>query len=142
MEKEKKELLQQEGSGLEQILYSLFDKIKEIVKSETIISRPVQLGRSSIITLSKIKIGFMAGSRNKNEIGASGGALSVEPVGILVVGDEGKAFFYSMGRPQSMIVEKVINLIPEVAEKIIPELKERFKKALEEKKEQETEEQK
>lgn len=120
-----------EQSGLEQILQSLFDRVKDIVKSDTIFGKPIEVKGGHIIPLSKIKIGFLAGSRAQNNIGASGGAVSVEPVGILVVLEDGRILFYSTSKPTSSLIEKAINLIPDVAEKVIPEIKERLNKTKE-----------
>lgn len=128
---------QHDESGLEGILTSLFERIKDIVKSETIVGNPLHVGDSYIIPLSKIKIGFMAGSRSGRQMGASGGAVSVEPIGLLVVSPDGKAYFYSTGKPPSSIVEKAIDLIPSVAEKILPEIKERVMQTGERKSEKE-----
>ncbi len=122
--------------GLERILSSLFDKIRELVRSETVVGKPIEVGKSYIIPFAKIKVGFMAGSRSSNQLGASGGAVTVDPVGVLVIADEGKVFFYSTGKPPSSIVEKAINLIPEVADKILPEIKSRLTKSEEKPKEQ------
>ncbi len=122
-------------SGLDEILRSLFDKVKDIVKSDTVFGKPIEVKGGSIIPISKIKIGFLAGSRSHNSLGASGGAVSVDPVGILVVLDDGTITFYSTARPTSSLVEKAINIIPDIAEKVIPEIKERLSKPKESKEE-------
>jgi uncharacterized spore protein YtfJ len=128
--------------GLESILTSLFEKIKDVVRSETIVGKPIEVGSSHIIPLLKLKIGFMAGSRSSNELGASGGAISVEPIGILVVSKDGGAIFYSTAKPQSSLIEKAISLIPEIAEKVLPEVKQRTIKKREREEEEKIEEQK
>jgi len=135
--KKGREIVLSDESGIEGILTALFERIKDIVKSETIVGSPLHVGESYIIPLSKIRIGFMAGSRSGKQMGASGGAVSVEPIGLLVVSPDGKAYFYSTGKPPSSIVEKAIDLIPSVAEKIIPEIKERISQTKEKEKEKE-----
>lgn len=117
-----------EEGGLEQILQSLFERVKDIVRSDTIFGKPMEVKGGHIIPLSKIKIGFLAGSREHNSSGATGGAVSVEPIGVLVVLEDGRILFYSTTKPTSSIIEKVINLVPEVAEKIIPGIKERLER--------------
>lgn len=119
-------------SGLEDILRSLFDRVKDIVKSDTVFGKPIEVKGGSIVPISKIKIGFLAGSRAQNSMGASGGAVSVEPVGILVFLEDGRITFYSTAKPTSSLVEKAINIIPDIAEKVIPEIKERLTKPKEE----------
>ncbi len=131
---EEKEKGKSNTSGLESILDSLFQRIRDVVSSETIVGKPITVGKACIIPLSKLKIGFMAGSRSEKEIGASGGAISVEPIGLLVITDEGQAVFHSTSKPQSALLEKAINLIPDIAEKVLPEIKQRLKPKTEEEK--------
>ncbi len=132
-DKDKRENKENRQSSLENILDSLFERIKDVVSSETIVGEPIKVGKAHIIPLSKLKIGFMAGSRSEKEIGASGGAISVEPIGLLVITDEGQAVFHSTSRPQSALLEKAINLIPDIAEKVLPEIKQRLSSKKEEK---------
>lgn len=126
------ELKEKDSPGLEQILQSLFERVKDIVKSDTIFGKPVEVKGGHIIPISKIRMGFLAGSRAQGNTGASGGAISVEPIGILVILDDGRITFYSTAKPPSSIIERVINLVPDVAEKVIPEIKEKLLKPKEE----------
>lgn len=77
--------------GLEEVIHTVLDEFKTIASADTMVGKPMQIGNSTIIPVSKVSIGFAGGGRTGAEKGASGsgtgGGATVEPIAFIVVKD-------------------------------------------------------
>lgn len=105
--------------SLDEILNVLFERLKTISKSETVIGEPMRLGEIHVVPISRLRIGFMLGTR-KDATGATGGGISVEPVALLAISPEGKANLLPISKGAISVVDRVVEMVPEVIEKILP----------------------
>ena len=107
--------------SLEEILEVLFIKLKEISKSETVVGQPMHLGDSFVVPISRLKIGFMVGTGAKTErnMGATGGAVSIDPIAMLVVGPDGKSYLMSVARSLPSAIDKAVDILPDIISKIV-----------------------
>ena len=84
------------------LMQTTLENIKDMVDVNTVIGEPIQTGTgSTIIPVSKVSFGFVAGGGEYdaahpvpavNDLpfaGGSGAGVSVQPVGFLVVGEDG-----------------------------------------------------
>ncbi len=115
-----------------EILDSLMKNLKEILSTESIIGEPIQVGKTTIIPVMKVYVGFGAGggagSPVKGDSGSSngakgmmgsggggGGGLAITPVGFLVV-EEGRAMMIT---PNSTRWDWVVESLPDLWEKFV-----------------------
>ncbi|MCD6308837.1 MAG: sporulation protein [Candidatus Latescibacteria bacterium] len=95
----------------------VMEQIKETVRSETVIGKPVQAEEAVIIPVSRVSFGFGAGGGQKGTpsdeggMGAGGGA-TVEPVAFVVV-SKGKAQILPL-KSREATLTRLIDLIPSV----------------------------
>lgn len=109
------------------ILESLFEGLSGMVKTETVIGKPFLIEGLTVIPISRVRIGFGVGSVNRGttekkgslDSGGTGGALSIDPVALLVITKEGRATLYTIGEGLKGVLTKAIDLVPELVEKII-----------------------
>ncbi len=105
-----------------EILDALMKNLKEILSTESIIGEPIHVGKTTIIPVMKVFVGFGAGGGSglpgKNTDsgssgGGGGGGLAITPVGFLVV-EEGRAMMIT---PNSTRWDWVVESLPELWEK-------------------------
>ncbi len=118
------------GSTVEQILKVLLGQLQSISKAETVTGQPIVADKTTIIPISKVVIGFAAGgsdaggqvngdSRRGNiSVGGTGGGISVEPVGFIVVPPEGKPPQLLPMKGTINQLARVIDLVPDVVAKL------------------------
>ena len=101
------------------VVKTVMEQIKETVRSETIIGKPVQAEESVIIPISRVSFGFGAGggSGKSNDSDANdsggmgtGGGATVEPVAFVVV-SKGKAQLLPI-KSREATLSRLIDLIP------------------------------
>ncbi len=110
-----------------EILSSLFDGLTGMVKTETVIGKPFVVEGLTVVPISRVRIGFGVGSLNRGvsekrgslDSGGTGGALSIDPVALLVITKEGRATLYTVGEGLKGALTKAIDLVPELLDKII-----------------------
>jgi uncharacterized spore protein YtfJ len=77
--------------ALEELLHTVLTEFKTIASADTIIGKPIEAGRSTIIPISKVSIGFAGGgssSKDKDKGGTgTGGGATIEPVAFIIVTD-------------------------------------------------------
>jgi uncharacterized spore protein YtfJ len=98
--------------------------LREIVASETVIGKPINAEGATVIPITKISLGFMAGGGNSPEeekkraagTGLGGGAL-IEPLAVITIQkDEVKIHRLN---EKSSSVDKIMEVVPEVIEKYL-----------------------
>lgn len=114
------------------LMTAAMENLKEMVDVNTIIGDPVETPDGSVIlTVSKVGFGFAAGgsefiidnkqqgqnSTSKQPFGGgSGGGVSITPIAFLIVGSSGvKMIHLDEG---THLLEKVLDLAPQVVDKI------------------------
>lgn len=109
-------------SAATEILDALMRNLKEILSTESIIGEPIHAGKTTIIPVMKVVVGFGAGGGSgapgKNTDsgssgGGGGGGLAITPVGFLVV-EEGRAMMIT---PNSTRWDWVVESLPELWDK-------------------------
>lgn len=110
------------------------DKIHEMVDSDTIIGKPVQVDGVTILPISKVTFGFASGGSDfgaqssKDLFGGGGGAgVTIQPVAFLVVQD-GNVRTIQLADPGNT-VDRAITMMPEMFDKVSTMLKKEAKPA-------------
>jgi len=100
----------------------VMEQIKETVRSETVVGKPVQAEDAVIIPVSKVSFGFgVGGGENKDNAdkGSGGGAgcgATIEPVAFVVV-SKGKAQILPL-KSREATLTRIIDLVPSVLEMV------------------------
>lgn len=108
---------------LDELIEKMLTNLKKIVESETVIGKPVQSEETTIIPLTKISLGFGAGSGEsqdkKGEGGATGGGAKIEPVAVITVHkDEVKIVnLKKKSTDYSQLMEKIPGIIDKFSKK-------------------------
>ncbi len=109
------------------LMQTTLENIKDMVDVNTVVGEPIAAGNgATIIPISRVSFGFVAGGGEYDAAhpavpgqlpfaGGSGAGVSVQPVGFLVVGDEGVRML-----PAQHITawERAINCAPQLMEDI------------------------
>ncbi len=104
------------------IAKEIMEQIKETVRSETVVGKPVQAEEAVIIPVSKVSFGFgVGGGENKenSEKGSGGGAgcgATIEPIAFVVV-SKGKAQILPL-KSHDATLTRIIDLVPSVLEMV------------------------
>ena len=113
--------------NLDETLRALLEKVQTISRSETVVGDARKIGDTTIVPISRVRIGFAVGThdrgekspRGKAEGGVTGGGILVDPVAILYIDGDGKAQMFLLGRESSPVLAKIIELVPEAIQKLI-----------------------
>ena len=107
------------------LMQTTLENIKDMVDVNTVIGEPIPAGgAATIIPVSKVSFGFVAGGGEydaaKQPVNAAapfagGGSagVSVQPVGFLVVGEEGVKMLPAQ---DLTLLERAVNCAPQIAE--------------------------
>ena len=133
-------------SKINDIIKVSLEKIKDIVGAETIIGSPIETaGGTTIIPVSKVAVGFASGGldydadkQDKDKkpsllasasfSGGGGTGISVSPIGLLVVGKDGRVELLTVDNPNAGdTVDKLVSVI-ERSPEIIARVKSAFTK--------------
>jgi sporulation protein YtfJ len=109
--------------GVQGIMGTTMEKIREMVDTDTIIGKPVKVGEdTTILTISKVSFGFASGGsdlpiKNPKELfgGGGGAGVSIQPVAFIVVTADDVKLLQINASPTN----QAFNLIPEVLDKIV-----------------------
>ena len=120
--------------AVEELIKTLLQEFQRIVKTETVVGEPIEVGETVIVPVSKISFGFGAGGGGKGgkaESGSgTGGGATVEPVAFIVIRD-GKAQLLPM-QEKGMSIGKLLEFAPDVIKKV-KDFREKREKKREEK---------
>lgn len=109
---------------VEELLSNVCTKIKNMVDTSIIVGEPIKEASITIIPLSKVTVGFVAGGGeyDKNPAdkdfpfaGGSGAGYNVQPVGFLVI--SGGEVSFTKILPEGPF-EKLVEVLPEVVDKV------------------------
>lgn len=103
---------------IEQIIERVMGELHQIMKTETVIGKPLQAGNMTIIPVSKISFGFAAGSGKKDHSqSGTGGGATVEPIAFLIIDENGKIQITPVG-DKEVSLGQLVELVPEAVDKI------------------------
>ena len=105
--------------SVEDLIRTMMQEFRHIVKTETVVGEPVVVGETTIVPISKISFGFGAGggSDRKAQGGqGTGGGASVEPMGFIIIKD-GKAQLVPM-KEKELSLGKLLEYAPDVLRKL------------------------
>ena len=108
--------------SVEDLVRTLMQEFRQIVKTETVVGEPVAVGETVLIPVSKISFGFGAGAGQGkgrgDDAGSSGtgGGASVEPIAFIVVRG-GKAQLMPL-KEKDASLRKLLELAPDVLQKL------------------------
>ncbi len=100
------------------------ENIKEMIDVDTIVGEAIKAGDTTIIPVSKVKMGFLAGGteiKNNKETtppfgGGTGGSVTISPIAFLVcTGNDVKVLHLEQ---ETHLIEKLIDKIPDLANNI------------------------
>ncbi len=109
---------------VESVLSGSLDGLKKLVDVDTVIGKPIQVNDEvTLIPISKISCGFVSGGsgfganpQNQHFGGGAGGSVKVTPVCFLVVRKDSVRMLPVTDKESGL--DKVADLVPEIAEKI------------------------
>lgn len=105
---------------IEDLVKTVLSELREITKTETVVGEPIKVGKTTILPVSRISVGFGVGggsSEKKSGRGeGTGGGVSIEPVAFFVVRDE-KVELVTI-KKEEIGLGKVIDLVPQIVEKV------------------------
>ena len=106
------------SSSVEALVERVMGELHRIVQTRTVVGEPVQAGRVTLVPVSKISFGFGAGGgkEGKGQTGTGGGA-SVEPIGFVVVDENGKTQILTM-REKEVSWGQLVELMPDAIAKV------------------------
>ena len=122
---------------IDTMMQTTMEHIRSMVDVNTVIGSPVTGSKgTTIIPISKVSFGFIAGggeytledyrSRTPSETypfaGGTGAGVSVQPVGFLVVGEDGVKVLPAQS---NSAVERIVELLPQLMEELTPGSKQR-----------------
>jgi uncharacterized spore protein YtfJ len=106
---------------------AVLSEIKKVTSSEAVVGKPIKVGDTVVIPVSRLRFGFAVGggdvtanqSGREGSVGsgAAGGGVSVEPQAFIFVDAAGIAHLLSMR--DSAEAPIAIQLVPEVLEKMV-----------------------
>ncbi len=110
-------------NGLENLLSTSMQGLRDIVDVNTIIGEPIETtDGTTIIPISKVSFGFGMGGFEQDAIeknnvvsGGSGGGVSIQPVGFLVI-NEGSVKMLNIDSSTTM--DKVLDTLPDLIKSV------------------------
>ena len=108
---------------------AVLSEIKKVTSSEAVVGKPIKVGDSVVIPVSRLRFGFAVGggdvtaSRSGRDgsvgSGVAGGGVSVEPQAFIFVDAAGIAHLLTIRDSAEAGIVKAIQLVPEVLEKMV-----------------------
>jgi len=105
---------------LADITQNMMTELSKMVRTDSVVGKPIQAGKSTVIPVSRVTFGFGSGGgslqkekKEPDEGMAMGGGATIEPIAFIVITDE-KAQLLSIGGKEGLSLGKVIDLIPDL----------------------------
>ncbi len=118
------------------LIKKLLEEINTISKTETVVGKPLKVGDSKIIPISKLSIGFGVGGANAAgagdgtakadgslTLGGAGGGVKVQPVAFIAVDPDGGAQLLCLDEPEATVIDKLLHVAPELVERLALRIK-------------------
>jgi len=105
-------------ASVETLVERVMGELHRIVQTRTVVGEPVQAGQVTLIPVSKLSFGFGAGGgqEGKGQSGTGGGA-SVEPIGFVVIDENGKTQILTMHEKEASWGQ-LVELMPDAIAKV------------------------
>lgn len=99
--------------AIEQFAETLLDKLRWISQAETVVGKPINVGDTTIIPVSRVSLGFgLGGKSGESDLRGSAGGASVDPVAFLIIrGEEVKLMPV---HKDTGLAAKLYDLVPEL----------------------------
>ena len=107
------------ASSVEALIERVLGELHRIVQTRTVVGEPVVAGPVTLIPVSKISLGFGAGGGGQDGTGQSGtgGGASVEPIGFVVIDENGKVQILTM-KEKEVSWGQLVELVPDAVAKV------------------------
>lgn len=105
--------------SVEDLIRTVMTEFRQIVKAETVVGEPIEVGGAVVVPVSRISFGFGAGGgAEKSDGGGSGtgGGASVEPLAFVVIRD-GKVQILPVQEKEGSI-KGLLDLAPDLLTKV------------------------
>ncbi|MDZ7797640.1 MAG: spore germination protein GerW family protein [Candidatus Marinimicrobia bacterium] len=107
-------------------LSTLLDKVRTLAKTETVVGDPIVVQDITLIPISRISVGFAAGSAEqgveskKNGSEGAGGGITITPLVVVVVkkGQESRLLWL---KKEDRSLNKLLDLVPDILDRVLPE---------------------
>ncbi len=105
--------------SVEDLIRTVMTEFRQIVKAETVVGEPIDIGGTVVVPVSRISFGFGAGGGGDKSDGSgsgTGGGASVEPMAFVVIQD-GKAQILPVQEKEGSI-KGLLDLAPDLLSKV------------------------
>ena len=121
-------------SNVVELVEMVTGKLSTFASSDVVVGAPIELGKTTIVPLSRLSIGFGAGGgggegkagaartakkrggRGKGSVTGGGGGARVRPVGVAVITDAGVDIIPIPG-PKG-VIDRIFDLLPDLVDKV------------------------
>ncbi|MDR1906135.1 MAG: sporulation protein YtfJ [Clostridiales bacterium] len=100
-------------SNINDIMAQAMENLKSMIDVDTVIGKPINIGVKYVVPVSRVTFGFIAGgsefndsesgSKNRSNYphaGGSGSVVSINPLGFLIVGNDGHSLIKMTGEEE------------------------------------------
>ena len=105
------------ATSLESLVQRVLGELHHIVQTQTVVGEPVSAGPVTLIPVSKISMGFGAGGGEGKQYAGTGGGASVEPIGFIVVHEDGKVEMMTL-KEKEVSWGQLVEMVPDAVAKI------------------------
>lgn len=105
------------ATSLESLVQRVLGELHHIVQTQTVVGEPVSAGPVTLIPVSKISMGFGAGGGEGKRHAGTGGGASVEPIGFIVVHEDGKVEMMTL-KEKEVSWGQLVEMVPDAVSKI------------------------
>jgi uncharacterized spore protein YtfJ len=105
------------ATSLESLVQRVIGELHHIVQTQTVVGEPVSAGPVTLIPVSKISMGFGAGGGEGKQHAGTGGGASVEPIGFIVVHEDGKVEMMTL-KEKEVSWGQLVEMVPDAVSKI------------------------
>jgi len=105
------------ATSLESLVQRVLGELHHIVRTQTVVGEPVSAGPVTLIPVSKISMGFGAGGGEGKQHAGTGGGASVEPIGFIVVHEDGKVEMMTL-KEKEVSWGQLVEMVPDAVSKI------------------------
>ena len=105
------------ATSLESLVQRVLGELHHIVQTQTVVGEPVSAGPVTLIPVSKISMGFGAGGGEGKQHAGTGGGASVEPIGFIVVHEDGKVEMMTL-KEKEVSWGQLVEMVPDAVSKI------------------------
>ncbi len=124
----------EKASSIKDLINSSLDKVRTIIDADTVVGKQIPTASGvTIIPISKVSMGFAsggldfpAGKKTDTTFGGGGGTgVTVNPIGFLVISQDGKVDFLPMILEQESPIEQIAGILDQTPD-IISRIKSVF----------------